>query len=307
MWKPRWLFAIPLALAATAGPANAATVRDRAGLFTPDAVQKAQAELDRVEGKYQIPVTVETIDSLEGENISDVARRHARESGKSGLFILIAKKEARIDVLSSQSYAHALNGTRKEAIRSAFVSEFKLRDFDAGLLNGVKAVGTEVAAAASENGGLRQNAPGGRPGPGGSARPSGREPARQLRPWLAARHRPADRRRAVRNPAPRLVVRRRSATRRVSGSRSRSRWHADGRTRLRRRLRRSRGRLHVEPLRRDRRRDGRQLALRPVLGPTPPGRRIRRQLELRPRQRRHRPDRRRRVERRHRCLRRLGR
>ena len=49
----RWLLAIPVALAATlvATSAEAATIRDRAGMFSQDVVQKVQARLDRSSGR----------------------------------------------------------------------------------------------------------------------------------------------------------------------------------------------------------------------------------------------------------------
>ena len=60
----------PLLLLALALPAvsrvEASEIRDRAGMFSPEAVKKAQAELDRIERKTRIPVVIETIDSIPG-------------------------------------------------------------------------------------------------------------------------------------------------------------------------------------------------------------------------------------------------
>ncbi len=79
MWKPKWLLALalPLAMAATAAPgtARASTVRDEAGMFSAAAVQKAEAELNRIEREFQVPVMIETIPSLDGEEIADVSPR----------------------------------------------------------------------------------------------------------------------------------------------------------------------------------------------------------------------------------------
>ena len=49
MLKHRWLLAIPLALAVTIGSAAASSIRDDAGLFTPDAVREAEAKLSQIE------------------------------------------------------------------------------------------------------------------------------------------------------------------------------------------------------------------------------------------------------------------
>ena len=50
MSSPRWLLAIPIMLSAALvpTPTNGSTVRDRAHMFSADAVKKAQAELNRI-------------------------------------------------------------------------------------------------------------------------------------------------------------------------------------------------------------------------------------------------------------------
>ena len=79
----RWLLAIPVMLAATlvAGPpaSQAATIRDRAGMFSKDVVKKAQAQLDKVERASGVPIVIETIDAIPGldEGASHARRRKA--------------------------------------------------------------------------------------------------------------------------------------------------------------------------------------------------------------------------------------
>ena len=108
MPKPRWLLALPLALAAWVMPATASEIRDDGEIFSADAVRRAQAELDRIERETKVPVTIETIPSLEAvtsqvekskwhskkaaEVIDLVAQRNAREGNRKGLYILIDKK-----------------------------------------------------------------------------------------------------------------------------------------------------------------------------------------------------------------------
>jgi uncharacterized protein len=159
--KPRWLLAVPLALAATlgVGSARASTIRDNAGMFSKEAIRQAESELNKVERDTQLATTIETIPTLEGESIEDVTLRHARRSGTEGLYILMAKQEAKIRILASQHYRRAMDDSREEAIRSAFRTEFKNKDFDAGLLAGVKKISTEAAAARAELGTLRQAGP----------------------------------------------------------------------------------------------------------------------------------------------------
>jgi uncharacterized protein len=177
MLKSRWLLALPLVLAATASSAGAASIRDDARLFGAEAVRQAEATLSRIERETQLTTTIETIDSLNGESVDDVALQHARRSRTQGIFILIAKQEKKIDVRSSRAYVRSFPNSRLGAIRNAFIRGFKTNDFDAGLTQGVETLASEVETAKAENGGVLRSAAGapaprggpirGRPRPGG--------------------------------------------------------------------------------------------------------------------------------------------
>ncbi len=67
--------ALALALMATfsLSAAQAASVRDQAGMFSPAAVRQADTELLRIERETQLPTTLETIESLDGHDIAEVA------------------------------------------------------------------------------------------------------------------------------------------------------------------------------------------------------------------------------------------
>ena len=155
---------LPLVLAASGwtSATPAAEIRDRAGMFRTETVKKALADLDRVESKDGVPITVETVTSLEGNDIEDVLPEHARRAGATGLYVLIAKNESKIRVLSSSKYRQALNATRTKAIANAFVGPFKSGDFDEGLTAGVLALSEQVDAAKAQ-GGLAQSNRAGRP------------------------------------------------------------------------------------------------------------------------------------------------
>ncbi|MGE3821396.1 MAG: TPM domain-containing protein [Isosphaeraceae bacterium] len=141
----RWILALPLAFATILSPAqvDAATILDPAGLFSREAVEKAERELARIERASRIPVTVETVDSLQGARINDVLADHARRAGARGLYILIAKREEKIWVEASRRFP-ALNGGPARSIKQAFIEGgLKSRDFDAALLSGVQTIGRE--------------------------------------------------------------------------------------------------------------------------------------------------------------------
>ena len=176
MTRLRWWLALPALLVATSGLATAAEIKDTAGLFSPEAVKKAESELDRLVREYTVPIRVETMESLNGSNIDDVLKQHAKAVDAHGLYILIAKKERKTEVGESLSYAKYLTRPRTLAIREAINREFAKKDFDAGLLKGIDKMDSTLSEARAEAGGsLRPTAPAGRraqaPAPVGRAVP----------------------------------------------------------------------------------------------------------------------------------------
>ena len=147
MSLPRRLLAIPLLLAASAASALG-DVRDKAGLFSPEAIQKANAELARVERESKIPVTIETTPSLRGVPIDEAIAEHAKADGVRGLFILIPKAEHKIDAGSSRQYRHYFSRPQYDAIEEAFVPGFRKHDFDTGLAQGVAHIASVLPAIA---------------------------------------------------------------------------------------------------------------------------------------------------------------
>src|SRR5206468_2661943 len=98
MIKPQWLLALPVVLAATlAGSARAATIRDDAGMFSPEAVSRAEATLDQVERSTGINTTIQTIDSLDGQPIDDLLGDKVQRLRGQALYALIAKKDHKFE------------------------------------------------------------------------------------------------------------------------------------------------------------------------------------------------------------------
>ena len=209
MLSRRWALALPLVLAASITSTHASTIRDNAGMFSADAVRQAQSRLDKLEQETQVPVTIETIDSLDGRDIDDVLPERAKQNRAKGLYVLIAKKETKIEVESSREYAKALTKARNQEVRDAFIEEFKKRDFNAGLNSGVDAIEKVLAAAKADAGGvIRAAAPRRRAWRPGTAGPPGRSRGtrrrrRRIRPLVATRDRAADPGRPLRHSPPR--------------------------------------------------------------------------------------------------------
>ena len=124
-------------------------VRDTAGMFSADAVRAARDALAKIERTIGVPVLIETIETLKGETIDEVAIRLARRSGAQGVFILIAPRSRR-----SRCWPLAVTPRRCRArrtkVRSAFIEGFRKKNFDDGLREGVAALDAELASARSE-------------------------------------------------------------------------------------------------------------------------------------------------------------
>ena len=79
MISQRWLVAIPIVMAVSmiSTSARGSTVRDRAHMFSPEAVKKAEAELDRLERSTHIPVVIETVESAWPDGGSAAEKKRA--------------------------------------------------------------------------------------------------------------------------------------------------------------------------------------------------------------------------------------
>ncbi|WP_165247478.1 TPM domain-containing protein [Paludisphaera soli] len=145
-WSMPLLAAAALALAGPA--AHAAEVRDRAGMFSPQAVKKVQEELTRIEKQTRVPITIETIESIPGlgsesptKAITKLAVERDREVGAEGIYILLSKKDRVLsNVLVRQKYAGALPEPARMKIREAFIGPFKNGDYDGGLAAAAAAI-----------------------------------------------------------------------------------------------------------------------------------------------------------------------
>ena len=132
------------AAAATVEETRASDVRDGAGLFQAETIAAARKELRDEENKTGVATVIATIETLADRPIEDEARRMATEAGTEGIFILISKKEKKIQVLTSHRYPGETLKRQRDVIRSAFIEGFRHGNFDRGLKLGVAAI-REVA------------------------------------------------------------------------------------------------------------------------------------------------------------------
>jgi glc operon protein GlcG len=151
-----------LALAATAlaqgTTARTAEIRDAADLFGADAIARAKQQIESIERKYNVPVVIETIDSLRGQPIDDVALQRARQAAGHGIYVLAARRDHKIEVLVSSAFRTRIPEAKRLAIRSAFIEGFKEGDFNAGLQRGVEAI-TEALSGGEKPGAAPETKP----------------------------------------------------------------------------------------------------------------------------------------------------
>jgi uncharacterized membrane protein YgcG len=133
-------------------PSSEATVevRDHAELFDRGAEHRAREELERIHRLHRTPVHIETIKSLDGAWIADVAGQRARMVKSEQLYILVAGGERDVGIIAARrSPANRLTDQQREGIRRAFLGPLQAGKADEALERGVRAIGTTLDSAAA--------------------------------------------------------------------------------------------------------------------------------------------------------------
>ncbi|MGZ3396452.1 MAG: TPM domain-containing protein, partial [Isosphaeraceae bacterium] len=173
MFKHRARFAMPLvAFAALAVPQlGAAEIRDRAGIFTAEAIKKAETVLDRIERRTKIPVVIETIEAIPGLDrdasatekrraVEQLAEKRAREIGYEGVYLLISKNDRVFSrVLVKERFDSLLPREKRQEVLDTLAREFKGGRFDEGLRKTTALLDSALAEAPAVSG-LRRAVPG---------------------------------------------------------------------------------------------------------------------------------------------------
>src|SRR3954452_21765593 len=144
--------AVPVITAAQPSTEATVEVRDRAGVFGSGAERQAREVLQRVHRDHRFPVLVETVESLDGAWIADVARQRGRLAGAAQLYVLVAGREQEVGVIAARhGPASRLTDQQRESIRRAFLGPLQAGEADGTLDHGVRAIGSTLAdPAASE-------------------------------------------------------------------------------------------------------------------------------------------------------------
>jgi glc operon protein GlcG len=109
-------------------------IKDNANMFSKRGIQQARMQ------ELEIPVVVETIEDLQGQSVEAAARSRLEKSQGEGIYVLISRRDHKIDVLMSKAFAKAVPEQDRERIQQAFIRGLKGGDFDAALTAGLAAI-----------------------------------------------------------------------------------------------------------------------------------------------------------------------
>ncbi|WZO95861.1 heme-binding protein [Isosphaeraceae bacterium EP7] len=140
----------PAATPSTPAAAPSTEILDSAGMFSENALRSARAALQALAVERGVPVTIETVDSLRGVDVVEETRQRAVDLDRKGVYILIAKRDAKLDVLVTSAFRDRLPSAGRKAVQDALVAQFKSRQFDQGLAQAITSL--DIA--------LRQTTPG---------------------------------------------------------------------------------------------------------------------------------------------------
>jgi uncharacterized protein len=180
----RWTFspliAVSAALAVT--PSGAAEIRDHAGMFSADAVRKAEQTLSKAERASGIPIMIETIEAVPGleagaasadklQAVNELAEKRGRDINVEGIYMLLSKKDRVLSkILVRRQYANAISRKDQEAVRDAFVAPFKAGDYDGGLAKASETLASALPDGPAAVPGHRRAADAGPVAPAGARR-----------------------------------------------------------------------------------------------------------------------------------------
>lgn len=145
------LDAVPVITAPRPGADDAAReIHDHGRLFGREAERRAEDVLRDIGRQHRAAVRLETVRSLEGAWIADVAQRRARKADGQRLYILVAGQERDVGVIGARyGPAHRLSDQQRETIRRSFLEPLQRGEPDEAIARGVQAIAVALDDAAA--------------------------------------------------------------------------------------------------------------------------------------------------------------
>jgi uncharacterized membrane protein YgcG len=153
-----WLLA-PLAMLPALPPVSGGGVRDQGKFFSLDAITSADRVIDQVRDDEQRDVLIETVpdvpqelrdqlaDRGKAKFFADWAESRARERGISGVYILICKDPAHLQVAVGNVTRQKLFTTAdRDELAQIMLRKFRQKQFDQGLLDAVNFIQRQMKA-----------------------------------------------------------------------------------------------------------------------------------------------------------------
>ena len=148
------LASLAVAFAATrSATAAEAVIHDGGAFFSEEAISEASDIIRLIRQAYDRDVVVETYaavpdelrDELERDGkekfYADWLERRAKELGVRGVFVLITREPGRVQVgVDRATRQRVFTIKDREALRETLVAAFKAKEFDRGLLDGMRLV-----------------------------------------------------------------------------------------------------------------------------------------------------------------------
>jgi hypothetical protein len=132
---------LPVILFSASQETSATGIRDRGEVFDQQAKLRAQEVLRHVQNRHHTHVLIETIPSLDGAWIADVAQQRAKLTGDGRFYVLIAPAERDVGVVGARhGPAHRFTARQREAIRRAFLKPLRAGKPNEALDQGVRAI-----------------------------------------------------------------------------------------------------------------------------------------------------------------------
>jgi len=171
-WTTWGLAAMLIAVCGASARGQSMGVDDGAAMFTQDTVLKAEKTIDRIESEYSYDVRVETFDAAPDNIRSRLGQggdqalydkwltSNAQREGVHGVYVLIVynKKLPQFNHLQigvgTDTRQVAFTYSDRDAVLDQFISDFKNRQFDDGLLTALQSIETRMGhnlGAASAN------------------------------------------------------------------------------------------------------------------------------------------------------------
>jgi glc operon protein GlcG len=109
-------------------------IKDGAAMFGARAVEQARMNIG---ADFPMPVIIETIEELGTQTIEEATRRHAEKEGIDGLYVLISRRDHKIDVQVSKAFSKVIPEANRQGIQNGFIRGLQSGNFDMGLMAGI--------------------------------------------------------------------------------------------------------------------------------------------------------------------------